>query len=599
MKLPCQTNTEYASFIISTLVKLGVDTFCLGSGSRSVPLANALQNCPSADALIHYDERSLGFFALGIAKAKNAPVCIITTSGSAVANIFPAVMEAFMDGIPLIVLTTDRPFEDLDRGMNQTCDQENIFGKYVLHTKSFPSAPHNFCPAALSSHLSFFVAEAKQASLPVHLNISFKEPLLDTPLESTLQPYSPQQIATKRTLTPSTADYLLDILSSYPNGIIVAGGSYDKGPAEDLLTLAEKLHYPILADPLSNVRELGSSSAIITHYNQILLHTKTVEALKPDVILFIGGHVVSKSILLWAKSLKQTKQIVVSNKKRHLDTTLQTDIFLQMSPSEFTSAILPKVQRKEPTPFLSLWKSYAITVEKGIEDFFDDKDEIFEPTSLLGLLQTFSATPLSLFAGNGLSIRYVDNFFFPKKITGKIYGNRGVSGIDGNISTALGLCYGLQKMMVAIIGDGTFLYDVGALQLMSTLKIPLLLVVINNNGGGIYHFLPYKNEKKLLDKLVSPPTNLDIGKIASSFGIPYWKATMKNDYTKMIEHQIEENTGAIIEIPSNKEENVQIHQELEAYIEKCIAKSMKKERTSYFSLPTKKKKAPYFASTDS
>lgn len=138
MKEPCRTNNDFAALIISSLTHLGVTSFCIGSGSRSAPIAKALKENSVAQTFLHYDERSLGFFALGIAKASLQPTCIVTTSGSAVANLFPAVMEAYMDGVSLIILSCDRPFEDLDRGMNQTCKQEHFFGEYVSYYKNFP-----------------------------------------------------------------------------------------------------------------------------------------------------------------------------------------------------------------------------------------------------------------------------------------------------------------------------------------------------------------------------------------------------------------------------------------------------------------------------
>ncbi|MCH9616728.1 MAG: 2-succinyl-5-enolpyruvyl-6-hydroxy-3-cyclohexene-1-carboxylate synthase [Chlamydiia bacterium] len=601
MKLQCQNNSHYADLLISNLTGLGVFTFCIGSGSRSSPLALALKKNSLAETILYYDERSLGFYALGAAKYKGSPVCLITTSGSAVSNLLPAVMEAFMGNTPLIIITCDRPFEDSDRGMNQTCNQENIFGNYVAASKTLPPPPHSFNINAISSAISYIFAKAKYSQSPVHLNVPFREPLIDdTASEKIPFKMTTKYLPTHTMASEQSVEAMVDILSSNEKGLIIAGGGLDKKGLEDIILLGEKTSYPILADPLSGLRENGNSSVIITHYNQIIHHTKKMDSLNPDVIIFVGGHIISKSILVWAKSLKRTHQIIVIDKDRHIDPTLQIDTCIKASPGLFAKAICARIKRKEPSLYLSLWQSFSLTASKGIDDFFDRQDKIFEPGAIINLLPLLEDSPFSLFIGNSLPIRYADNFLFPKKISRRIYGNRGVSGIDGNISTALGICESAKTPLVAVVGDATFLHDIGALHMMRSRNIPLIIIVINNNGGGIFHFLPYSNNKDFLDTHISPPTQLDTGNIATAFNIPFWRAEKSSDYTKMVQHLLSENTGGIIEIPSCKEENLQIHQELEKYLGKQMDKSIKKERNSYFSFPKRKKiESTSFASMDS
>ncbi len=599
MKEPCRNNNDYASLIISDLINLGVTDFCIGSGSRSAPIAKALKENPVANSLLHYDERSLGFYALGVAKASSKPVCIVTTSGSAVANLFPAVMEAYMDGVPLIIISCDRPFEDLDRGMNQTCKQENLFGEYVTYTKNFPAIPHTFNSSCITSSIAYLVAICKNTATPVHLNIPFSEPLI-TDEKPSKEPHTiPRYLPTHSVLTEDSLLHVIDILTFYEKGVIIVGGNYSNEIAGAIVLLAEKLHYPLLADPLSNIRELGSSAVTADYYNQIIHHTKKLSVLKPDVILFLGGHVVSKNVSLWTKSLKDTHQILVNSKHRHIDPTLQITTAITSDISPFVTELNKHLKKKEPTLYLSMWKQYSLSVKECIENFFEEKEKLYEPMAITSLLPLLEKKPFSIFFGNSLSIRYADNFLFPKKVTAKIYGSRGVSGIDGNISTALGICVKSKAALVAIIGDCTFLHDIGALTLMKQKKIPLIIVVINNNGGSIFDFLPYGQQKEFIDTMISPPTNLDIGNIASSFHIPYWKAEFSSDYVKMIDHLLEEKTGGIIEIPSNREENLLLHQMLDEYTRESIEKSIKKDKLSYFSF--QKKTVPVktsFAFTD-
>lgn len=590
MKLQCQSNSHYADLLIANLTNLGVLTFCIGSGSRSSPLALALKKNALAETILYYDERSLGFYALGAAKQKGSPVCLITTSGSAVSNLLPAVMEASMSNTPLIIITCDRPFEDSDRGMNQTCNQENIFGSYVTASKTFPAPPHAFNAKAITSAISFLFAKAKNSLLPVHINVPFREPLVDDaesekiPLKMTTK-YLPTQTLP----SDDSIESIVDILSCSEKGVIIVGGDIDPKGIEDIILLGEKISFPILADPLSGLRENGNTSIIATHYNQIIHHTKKTNTLKPDVILFLGSPIISKNILLWAKTQKDSHQIMITGKQRHIDPTLEIDTCIMTPPGLFAKAVHTKIKRKEPSLYLSLWQSLSLTASKSIEDFFEQQDKIFEPQVLINLIPVLEETPFSLFIGNSLPIRYADNFLFPKKITRKIYGNRGVSGIDGNISTALGICESSKAPLVAVIGDATFLHDIGALHMMRSRNIPLILVVINNNGGGIFHFLPYSNNTSFINTHISPPTEIDTGNIAAAFNIPFWRAEASSDYTKMVQHLLSENTGGIIEIPSCKEDNLKIHQELEKYLGEQMDKSIQKERTSYFSFPKRKK----------
>lgn len=600
MKKSCQTNEECASLIISDLINENIDTFCLGSGSRSAPLAKALYNHPLAKTHLHYDERSLGFFALGVAKAKNAPVCLITTSGSAVANLFPAIMEAYMDNIPLLVITADRPFEENMRGMNQTCDQTNIFGGYVSCSSSLPEVPHNCREARISSFISYCTNALRSKRLPLHINIPFAYPQLSEETTTNNIHSLTKNLPTKTSLTNNSLEYIADIIDASEKILIVACGSYDSSAADQIINLSEKLKCPILADPLSSLREKGQKGTMITHYNSIIQSLKDSEALIPDTILIFGSHLVSKQLTLWLNSLNSAHQILITDKDRPIDLTLSINTRIEMNLSDFAADLNKHLLRKESSLYLALWKSHSLTAAACTEDFFLDSDKLYEPMAVTAINKLLEETPFPLFFGNSLPIRYADNFLFPKKLSQKIYGNRGVSGIDGNLSTALGLCKGLNSPLVTVLGDATFLYDVGALNLMAKENLPLIIVVINNNGGGIFNFLPYSKQKDLIDSKISPKTNLNIGAIATSFNIPYWKADIESDYTKMIDHLLSENTGGIIEIQSDKEENKEVHEELGDIINQALIKSLKKERFSYFLLPRKTKKSnPLVASTDS
>ncbi len=595
----CKHNNDLSALIISDLVNEGITTFCIGSGSRSSSLAFALKNNPCVETILYHDERSAAFFSLGLAKANLKPVCIITTSGSAVANLAPCVMEAYMDNIPLIIITADRPFEDLDRGENQTCYQENYFGKYVGYFKNISAPPHSFNSCFISSILSYSINCCKKNKLPVHLNISFNEPLITEDIANKFTHRRTKNLPTKQTLCEESLNYIIDILSAKEKGVIIVGGNFNKNGATAIIELAEKLEFIIFADPLSGLREKGDIPLLIPYYNEIIHHTKDLDPLKPEVIIFLGGHIVSKNILLWAQSLKNCHQILVNDKTRHIDPTFNISTLVNMDYIDFSILVKEKIKKKVINPFTSIWKHYSLNIKNSITCFFDEKEELYEPMTIINLLPIFDENPWPLFLGNSLSIRYADNFLFPKKGSGNIYGNRGVSGIDGNLSTAIGICKGLNSPLLAVVGDMTFFHDVGALSLFNSLKVPLIIVVINNNGGGIFNFLPYANKSEFISSYISKSPNESIGNIAISYNIPFWKASSNNEYIKMIKHLLEEKTGGIIEVTTNKEQNVELHKQLDTYIQNDIKNYLTKEKTSYFHLKNKQTKITSYAFQDS
>lgn len=599
MKQAHQANSSLAIAIVDQLMNLGVTDFCIGSGSRSTPFADALRNRPSASTHVSYEERSLGFFALGIAKASNTPVVVITTTGSALANTFPAVMEAYHSNTTLIVISCDRPFENRARGLNQTCDQENFFQKYCCYHINIPSTLHNYSKASISSYLNYGVNTAKTNSLPIHLNVSFDEPLIDAS-ERSEKPAQPTSIyhSCTSTLDHSSVDFFTDLFSSKEKGIIIAGEIADKDASIEIIRLAEKLGYPILADPLSGLRELGRCSICITHYNGLIQHGKCLEDLQPEVVIFLGKNFVSKNIFLWAQSLQTAHQVLVNSFSSHFDPTLSISTFVKMQETIFCKQLNEHLQKRAPNDYFSLWKQYSLTMDQQIETFFDAQETLYEPIAVSSLTNLITKNVCNLFLGNSLSIRYGDNFFFPKQPTGKIYGNRGVSGIDGNISTALGITAKTNAPLVCVIGDKTFAYDVNALSIMANKKIPLILVVLNNECGSIFDFLPYSKDRDLVENFVSPNESIDIGKIATSYGISFWKTSEVSDYEKMVEHLMLEGNGGIIEVQSSRKSNLAFHESLQKMLSKTTFTTTHKEKNSFFSL---KKKAPsqkLYVSTD-
>ncbi len=504
-----------ALWIIDQLVAQGVTQFCIAPGSRSAPLALAAKEHPKANIVVHFDERGLGFYALGIAKASKSPSAVITTSGTAVANLYPAAIEAHHSKIPLILLTADRPHELRSCGANQSIDQVDLFGKLLRTHADLHSHLDEKTTRSIVAHHVFLSLQNPPG--PVHLNCPFQEPFHLFP--SLLSPGRP-------------ISFVLPTLSTRPieteakRGVILLGPIDDPTP---VLQLAKRLQWPVFADLLSQARSFPSEEQI-RHFDFLLK-----QPLEPDLIIHFGDRFISKDILKWAD---KTPAIHVSpfpslqDPERRLFTRVQSDIkpFCDSFQGNTDPNWLPAWQRLD--------QEIDATITASFQKDFSEAHAIF-------------SLPANrpIFFGNSMPIRHADRFFFPNRAP-LLFANRGASGIDGNIATMSGIAEALKTPLLGFIGDQAALHDLNSLPLIK--KHQILLIISNNFGGAIFDYLPVAKSPHL-NELFTASHPWSFEKAADMFEIPYVKMEGKLNSLPSF---------GIVELITDRKENFRFHEKI-------------------------------------
>ncbi len=573
-------NESNAKLIISELVKSSVRHFLISPGSRSTPITLAASENPLAKTIVHFDERGLAFAGLGIAKASENPACLICTSGTALANFYPAIIEASTSYTPLIILSSDRPSELRDVGANQSIDQVKMFGSYLRWEVdlliSDPHLPKDFLKGAINQ--ACFRAKNSPPG-PVLINIMIREPLYipgkrksfkesESPLPQTCY------VLTDRTLREDDSLLIANNLARYEKGIIIVGDLPESQNLESIYSLAMKLQWPIFADSLSGLRSGGRDSSLIPFYNHLLQATYSSEKLIPDAVLYLGGPIVSKTLSKWLKTFAPEKFYHVANFPDRQDPSHQVTDRLEMCPTDFCQNVGYFLKARSVSIWLSLWKEYSLQIEEILRTFFEDSIQLSEPHTLFSILNE-STELYSLFFSASLPIRYADTFFFPEKPSAKVFSNRGASGIDGIIATSIGVGIGNEKPLIAFIGDLAFLHDINSLALAKSLNLPIIFVILNNSGGGLFHFLPISENRKFMDTFISAKHSLKMAEFAKAFDIPYTSPGSLSDYQITLKIALENPSLQIIEVQTNADENYLFHQQIDGYIRKRMSKGKK------------------------
>lgn len=511
--------TSWATLIIDQLLEVRVCHFCIAPGSRSTPLILAISQQKKVATTVHFDERGLAFYALGVAKTKQSPVCMVTTSGTAVGNLLPAIMEACHSEVPLIVLTADRPFELLNCGANQTTEQSKIFAPWVAAQLDLPAFDTSISKNALSTKLQQVLHQLQHG--PIHINCPFREPF-------DLHSNEKNETISARHQYPR--DQMLDLdeikkkIASAEKGVILLGEG-----AADLSKWLSKCPWPILEDVLSKSR-LSSS----IHYGNYF------EVDTPDLVLHFGKNFVSKPITQWIQSIHPRSYIHVSKSKRIYNPFHNITHFVHCSPEEFLDKI---TIQKNKGSWLERWRLNNRFVLDNLEKIFSQEKQLSEPIlfhQLKDKLKNFS----HIFLGNSTPVRSADCFFNCDK---QFYANRGVSGIDGNLATAIGVQKALEKPLAVIVGDQTFLHDLNSFALF---KEGICWVILNNFGGGIFSKLPIFHHETF-EQFFYAKHNRSFEKIAEFFQIPYKKVSSL-EQLNLTDFQINELIEIQVSIKQNQ-----------------------------------------------
>lgn len=546
-----QLNRQWANALIQTLISHGVNYFCCSPGSRSTPLAIAIAENGNAETFIHFDERGSAFHALGYAKAKKKPAVIIITSGTAIGNIFPAVMEAALSKVPLILLTADRPAELRQVKANQTADHIKFFGEYVRYFFDLPSPTSTIALEFLTNTTAQAIAKSLHPLPgPVHINCAFPEPFLDDlPLSSfnnqSTRVFLPHLYPRKEDL-----QILVETLNKAKTGVIILG-ALDSDISDGVHALASKLNWPIFPDIISSFREKANWEYAIPHYHHLIVSSPDLHV---DAIIHIGEQWVSKQMLQWIAKQKGSPIIHISKFSERCDPMHMITHKIVADEKETCYQLASQLTKKQSTQRTE-WEKISSEIKHTFSPFFEDSLGLTEP-KVVKMLENYSSNHAIFFA-NSMPIRDGDMFFFPEEPCQSIFANRGLSGIDGNISTCAGIAQVIP--LIAVIGDQTFLHDLNSLAQLNKTKFPLKLIVINNKGGGIFSFFPALHKRKeLLNSHFAAAHDWTFEKAAELFSIPYFQPQAPAD----LHEAIHQSGSMIIEVVTDREENYAFHQKI-------------------------------------
>ena len=610
---------EYIAALVDEFYQLGVRHAVFSPGSRSTTMAMLFTEYEGFETYMNIDERSASFMALGIARAHKEPTVLVCTSGSAVAHYLPAILEAQYSGVPLIVLSADRPYTLLHTGTPQTVDQQKIFGTAVNYYEELavPQKEHYYTyPRQVARKAYMKAMDTKKG--PVHINIPLFEPLvpeLDRKhFEAGRSPYKvfkpnygevfSYQNRSNNTSNASNVSDISDIsdvsytknttdnsanntnnfnnsnllLAQYKRVLILAGPQIDVDEVESIHSFAENLQAPILADPLSNVRRYHKTDAIddnhefainrsndtdmtqkkhfsdvaISTYDAFLADKELWPVLKPDCVIQFGQIVVSKRVQQMVASWDNVEYIEVNPTMDSMNPMGKTTIHMQASIDMFTHLFAVK---NESNAYLNRWQSLDVAGKAQLSTAIEEPS-CFEGRTIRELQQHIPDNSQVLVA-NSMTIRDFDYFWFSGESDAVLYGNRGVNGIDGTVSTALGLATNGQPTYL-VTGDLSLFHDLNGLAVAKTHNLNLTIILHNNDGGGIFEYLPQKGTKHF-DYLFSTSQGLDYSGAAKLYGCGYTKISSPDELAPVLAKVSEKSGVHIIEIPTDREYSRQLH----------------------------------------
>jgi 2-succinyl-5-enolpyruvyl-6-hydroxy-3-cyclohexene-1-carboxylate synthase len=542
---------------VDALVSAGMSHACVSPGSRSTPIALALWRHPGVEVHVHLDERASAFFALGIAKATGRPAAVACTSGTAVAELFPAVVEAWMSRTPLILLTADRPPEMRGVGANQTIDQPGIFGRYVGTSVDLPVPSDPAAVERWDELLGSAFAILDGASVrPIHVNLPFREPLVPTTVDVVGAPV-PRRATTS---TPPHDDgsedaaAFLDAISGVERGMVLAGSC--RVTPSRLVELSERVRWPLVAEPTSGARVPGSLSAGV----HVLDDAAFVDRHVPDLVVQFGAAPTSRSGL---ELVRRARRLVIVDPD-HLvaDPHRGASLTLHRDPSALIGrALQPRLLETRPlltrTSWSSAWSAADAAARAAVDEVLDGDDAPFEGRIARDVAGSLPS-PSTLVIGSSMPVRDLDAYMAPRDgVT--VVANRGASGIDGFVSTAFGVAAATASPTTALMGDLTFVYDAGSLLWSARRGLDALLVVANNDGGGIFELLPQR-ELPELDDLFVTPHGLDLGAVAAAAGAGHTRVERSSGLVPAVERGRAEGGVRVVEVAVDREAGARTRQ---------------------------------------
>jgi 2-succinyl-5-enolpyruvyl-6-hydroxy-3-cyclohexene-1-carboxylate synthase len=532
-------NTALASAMVEELARCGVRHAAVSPGSRSTPLALALWRQPAIEVAVVLDERSAGFFALGTALATRVPAAVLCTSGSAAANLHPAVAEADEAGVPLIALTADRPPELRGIGAGQTIDQLKLYGeaaRWFCEVGTHQADDDGLLHFRSVACRAYAAAAGDPRPGPVHLNVPWREPLAPTPVEGAVTATDPLALEGRgerplSSIGRSPADpsaelveELCERIAEEPRGLIVAGRQPDQGLAEPIARLAAAARYPILAEPTSQLR-LGphDRSRVIVSYD--LLARAVPERLEPGLIIRVGDLPTSKALRQWLGGIDRLRQIVVDPVADWRDPTRRAETIVRADPAPLARRLAQLLAERGLTDedaadaFAAGWAAADRAARGAVTAELEAVDELSEPGVWPALSEVLEDDDAVL-AASSMPVRDLEAFQPTGPRRARFFANRGANGIDGLVSTAAGIAAAGGRRTWAVLGDLALFHDLGGLAAARRAQ-GLRLLILDNGGGGIFHFLPQAEAlpEDEFEALLGTPAGLDPAAAAELFGL--------------------------------------------------------------------------------
>ena len=570
-------NSTYAPVqaFVDELTRCGLRHAVTCPGSRNAPLILALTSDRRLECVSVIDERSAGFVALGIAKATGKPVAVTCTSGTAAANLLPAIAEAREASVPLLVLTGDRPPELRDVGAGQSIDQLKLYGSAVQWFcevgNQAPSREAAVYHRSLACRAWFTSEDGRPG--PVHLNFSLREPLAPDPEPLNAADWEGRDGSrpwvtvsdAPRDATPTIVELLERDVAEASYGAIVAGSTrYDVASAA--CRLAAATGWPLLADVTSGVRcGPHDRSHVIAHYDVLLRSERFVEDHRPDLVLRIGDTPTSKPLRAW---LARSRQVVIDPDSGWHEPTREAERVVATAPDstcEMLAAALEDSLPPAPPEWVASWRAGDAVVPVELAEAPDP----CEPKAFAALADSLPDGAL-VWVASSMAIRDVESFFPQSDTELRFLSNRGANGIDGTVSSALGATIGAGRRAYLLTGELALLHDIGGLLAFRRRRAELTILCVNNGGGGIFDFLPVSEhaEGALYLEHIVTPSGVNLQALADLAGLPHTLAETPDEIRAAAD------APGLIEIRTDRDENVRIHRDLFERVDAALVASV-------------------------
>lgn len=587
-------STAAARVVFDELARCGVEHVVMAPGSRSTALVVAAHGHPDLRLHTEVDERSAGFLALGIARATGQPAVVVTTSGTAVANLLPAVVEADHDRVPLLLLTADRPPELHGTGANQTIQQVGIFGdsprwtidlgvpgttaEEVARWRWTACRAHGVATGRPVETPGVVGIDSWREPGPVHCNLPFREPTVPVSDDgrARAEPFrhpldgrrdgAPWAAPVDRPHVPAqrVLDDVLDTLLAVPEGLVVVGGGIGGAPG-DVADLARLLGWPVLAEPHAGVAGPG----VLDHGSLLLGSADWAARHRPQLLLRIGRTTIAREV---AQLVASTAQVVLDAHGGWGAADLEHATLVRAEPDQTVAALVARLQERHPRPdgaWLARWTAADGVAGVAVAGHLD---RVSEPRVVRDVAAAVPAGG-ALVVGSSMPIRDLD-LVGTHRDDVAVHANRGTSGIDGFVSTALGVAMSHRGPVVAVCGDLTLLHDSNAWLLSPDPAgddVDLVVVVIDNDGGGIFSFLPQHEHVAAFDRVFGTPHGRDLGDLARLHDLAHVRPTTPEGVVAAVDAALDAGGRHLVHVRTDREENLALHRALRAAVADALA----------------------------